>query len=121
MKTISTENQYQSVTNRIEELLLLVDNTTPKDNKHFVELDNLSDLVADYEQIHYPVAKPSLIDTIKLRMFEMDLSQKKLAELLDISSSRVSEYLRGKREISFITAKKLHQKLNIDAEIILQA
>ena len=121
MKTINNEKQYKIAEERIEDLLSVVDNMTPKDDVNFIELSLLSDIVADYEESQFPVAKPSLIDTIKLRMFEMNLSQKKLAELLEVSSSRVSEYLRGKREISLKTAKKLHQKLDIDAEIILQA
>ncbi len=121
MKSINNEKQYRIAEERIEALLSVVDNTTASDDVDFIELSLLSDIVADYEEAHFPVAKPSLIDTIKLRMFEMNLSQKKLAELLEVSSSRVSECLRGKREISLRTAKKLHQKLDIDAEIILQS
>ena len=86
---------------------------------NYIELDKLSNLVADYEEVYLPISKPSLIDTIKLRMFEMDLSQKKLADLLGVSASRISEYLAGKRNISFEVAKNIHKKLDIDAEIIL--
>jgi len=121
MKEIKNTRQYERALNRIEELLLLVDNNTPSSNADFMELDKLSDLVSDYEMVNFPVAKPSLIDIIKLRMFEMNLTQKSLAELLGVSSPRISEYLRGKREITLSLAKKLHKKLNIDAEIILQS
>jgi HTH-type transcriptional regulator/antitoxin HigA len=53
-------------------------------------------------------------------MFELRLKQKDLSVLLGVSSTRVSEYLSGKRPITPDVAKNLHKKLNIDAEIILQ-
>ena len=121
MKSITNEKQYKIAEERIEELLSKVDNAVSNDDVNFIELNLLSDMVADYEEAHFAIEKPSLIDTIKLRMFEMNLNQKKLAELLEVSSSRVSEYLRGKREIPLKIAKKLHHKLDIDADIILQA
>jgi len=121
MKEIKNTKQYESALQRIEELLLLVDNNTLSSKADFIELDQLSDLVSDYEVLNFPVDKPNLIDIIKLRMFEMNLNQKSLAELLGVSSPRISEYLRGKREITLSTAKQLHKKLNIDAEIILQS
>ncbi len=63
---------------------------------------------------------PSLLDVIKLRMFELDLKQKDLAKLLELPASRVSECLSGKKELTLKFAKALHQKLNIDSDIILQ-
>ncbi len=57
---------------------------------------------------------------IELRMFEMGLKRKDLAKLLNTSPSRISEYLNGKREITMKTAKSLHEKLNIDGDIILK-
>jgi len=59
MKTINNEKQYKIAEERIEELLTLVDNTTPNNDVYFIELSLLSDIVADYEA-HFPVAKPSL-------------------------------------------------------------
>lgn len=47
-----------------------VDNT-PTDDKNYLELDLLSDLVADYEEEYYPIAAPTLVETLKLRMYEM--------------------------------------------------
>jgi HTH-type transcriptional regulator / antitoxin HigA len=40
------------------------------DNPEFVMLDRLSDLVADYEDVNCKIETPSLIDVIKLRMYE---------------------------------------------------
>jgi len=43
------------------------------DAKGYVELNLLSDLLADYEEQNYAVKKSLLIDVIKLRMEEMGL------------------------------------------------
>jgi len=119
MAKIKTEKQYKGTTERIEELLKIVGNDMPVDDKNYIELDLLSDLVADYEEEYYPITAPTLVETIKLRMFEMNLTQLKLSELLGISPSRVSEYLSGKSEPTLKVAREISKKLNIDANIVL--
>ena len=78
MAKIKTEKQYKAACARVEELLKVVGNNTPTDDKNYLELDLISDLVADYEEEHFPVEAPSLVDVIKLRMYEMGLTQTKL-------------------------------------------
>ena len=56
---------------------------------------------------------------MKLRMFERGLNQKRLSELLGISTSRVSEYLTGKSEPTLKIARDISQKLDIDPVIVL--
>jgi len=114
-----TEKEYKKHLSRIEELLKIVDDKMSLTNPFYIELNYLSDLVASFEEENYPLEIPSLIDIIKLRMFELNLKQKDLANILQTSTSRISEYLSGKREITLPIAKKLHTDLNIDAEIIL--
>lgn len=116
---ITTEKEYNALVARVEELLQNPDNIENREAKGYVELTVLSDLVADYEEQYYPVEKPSLIDVIKLRMTEMKLNQKRLSELLGISSSRVSEYLNGKSEPPLQVAREISRKLNIEASIVL--
>lgn len=119
MAKIETEQQYNAACERVEELLQIVGNNTPTDDRNYIELDLISDLVADYEEEHYPIEAPSLIDVIKLRMYEMNLTQAKLSELLGVSPSRVSEYLSGKCEPTLKVAREISRKLNIDANIVL--
>ncbi|NEN21912.1 helix-turn-helix domain-containing protein [Cryomorpha ignava] len=119
MKNIS-DKAYLKANDRLEELLKQVSNDTPYDSPLLLELSDVSDVIEQYEEIHYPIELPTLNEMIELRMFEMNLKRKDLAELLNTSASRVSEYLNGKREITLKVAKDLHKKLNIDAEIILQ-
>lgn len=115
-----TELEYKKATTRIEELLKTVNDQTPEDNPLLQELVVLSDLVENYENEHYPIGMPSLKEVIELRMFERKLKQKDLADLLNTSTSRISEYLNGERDITIEIARALYKKLNIDSDIILQ-
>ena len=116
---ITTEKEYQVILERVETLLLNPDNIENQESKGYVELNILSDLVADYEEANYAVPKPTLVDVLKIRMVEMDLNQKLLSELLGVSTSRVSEYLTGKSEPTLKVARTISQKLGIDASIVL--
>jgi len=119
MAKITSEIAYKATMERIEELLPLVDDNTPSDNKNLIELELLSNLVADYEDEHYPIKTPSLLEVLKLRMYEMGLNQNKLSELLNVSPSRISEYLSGKSEPTLKIAREISKKLNIDSDIVL--
>jgi len=116
---IKNEKQYDAACRRIEDLLKVVGNETPSNDVNFIELDLLSDLVADYEEVKYPVKEPILSDVIKLRMFEMGINQNKLSDLLGVSPSRISEYLSGKSEPTLQVARNISRKLNINASVVL--
>ncbi len=119
MAELKTENQYEVLLERIEELLPLINNETPASDRNLIELDIIADLVEEYEEKHYPVYVPTLPEVLRLRMAEMGLSQKALAELLGVSPSRISEYMTGKAEPTLKVARLLNQKLDIDADLIL--
>jgi HTH-type transcriptional regulator/antitoxin HigA len=119
MTIIKNKLEFDAASSRIEELLKLVDNSTPASDNYLLELDLLSNLVAEYEEVYSPLNTPSLPDIIRLRMYEMNISQLKLSELIGVSPSRVSEYLSGKAEPTLRAAREISRKLNIDANIIL--
>ncbi len=52
---ITTEDQYYSCLSRIEELLPIVNDDTPKDDPNCIELNRIASLVEEYEDIHYPI------------------------------------------------------------------
>ncbi len=114
-----TEKQYKVSCERIEELLQIVGNETSENDRNFIELDFLSVLVADYEEKYFPVVSPNLEDVLKLRMYELGITQNKLAEILEVSPSRISEYLNGKSEPTLKVARTISKKLNIDATVVL--
>lgn len=119
MKKI-THKEYIKAVLRLEQLLELEKCAELESVTHNLELIEVSDIIEAYEEVHFPVGLPSLIEVIELRMFELGLKRKDLALLLNTSASRISEYLNGKREITLEVAKGLHKKLNIDSDIILQ-
>lgn len=119
MAQIKSEAAYRAAMHRIDELLQLVNDNTPEDDPNYLELDMISDMVEEYEDIHYPISKPSLIDIIKLRLYEMGITQSKLAELLGLSNARVSEILNGKSEPSLKIGRELSRQLNIDPAVVL--
>jgi len=58
MTETENELQYKASMERIEELLPLVTDETPLTDKNLMELEWLSNLVADYEEAHYPIIIP---------------------------------------------------------------
>lgn len=119
MAQIKSEKEYRKLMQRIDELIEVVDDDTPKDDINYIELNLISDLVEEYEDIHYPIGKPSLTDIIKLRLYEMGITQAKLAELLNISPASVSDIIHGKCEPTLKVARGLCQKLNISPAVVL--
>lgn len=120
MEKLITYQAYVHANFCLEELINLVDDSTPENDLLAIELIEVSNIIEAYEEIHRPIRLPSLIEVIELRMFEMNLKKKDLAVLLSTSASRISDYLSGKREITLNVAKALRHKLNIDSDIILQ-
>jgi HTH-type transcriptional regulator/antitoxin HigA len=95
------------------------DALTPEEDD---ELARISMLIEQYEAVHYPMPfKPKTIqEMMELKMFEQKLKQKDLAQLLEITENRLSEVLNGKRKVNLDLAKRLHQRLHIDATFILE-
>ena len=54
MKTIKNETEYKVIMQRIEELIKLTDDDTPKTDKNLVELDTLCGLAEEYENTLFP-------------------------------------------------------------------
>ena len=119
MTRIENETQYRWALERVEQLLPLVKDDTPLTDANSIELELISGLVADYADEHYSIGAPTLVDVIKLRMYEMGINQSALAKMIGVSPSRISEYLSGKKQPTLTQGRKLSQKLNIDPAIIL--
>lgn len=123
METIKTkienEAQYEWAMGRIDELLPKVNDETPGDDPNSIELYLLSALVEEYEDVHYPIGTPSLIDILKLRMYEMGLSQAALAKKIGVSPSRICDFLSGKSEPTMQVGRRISKELNIDPAIVL--
>lgn len=82
----------------------------------------LSNIVTEYERAHHPLPgcfSSLLIDKIYDKMKEMFITQKELAEMLNITESRMSSILNGKRQINLKIAQEIRNKLGISADFIM--
>lgn len=114
-----TKEQYEFALARVEELLPLVDDNIPANDKNAVELSVMSDIVIAYEKEHYPIEKPTVAELIELYLEEKGMSQKQLAIEIGISPSRVNDYIAGRSEPTLKTAHLLCRVLNIPPAAML--
>jgi len=71
---IQTEKEYNIIVKKIEVLLQNPDTIENHEAREYVERNILADLVSDFEERYYPIKKPTLIETMKLRMYERGLN-----------------------------------------------
>lgn len=114
-----SKNQYEYSLQRIEELLPLVTDETPLNDKNAIELTIVSDVVEAYEKIHFPIAKPTIGELIKLSLEENGMTQKQLAEKIGVSPSRVNDYISGRAEPTLRVARAICVILGIAPAAIL--
>lgn len=101
--------------------LLLKRGFTNLSPDELVKLEALGNEVAVFEKEHYAIPAPeSLTEMIELRMYELKLNQKSLAERMSISPAKLSLILNGKQEPDLFFLKQCKKVLNIPAEFILE-
>lgn len=115
IKPIKTEEDYIEALKKVDELWDAEPGTPEGD-----ESEVWCTLVEAYEKIHYPIEKPDPIEAIKFRLDQMGLTEKDLSKILG-SRSRKHDILSGKRKLSLKMIRKLHEQLNIPAEILIAA
>ena len=58
---IKNKTAYNAIMARIDKLVEMVDDNTLSTDKHYIELDSLTDLIVAYEKEHFSIGKPTLI------------------------------------------------------------
>ena len=114
-----TKEQYEFALARIEELLPIVDDSTPANDRNAIELTMMSDVVIDYEKEHFPISKPTVAQLIQLSLEEKQMSQKQLAAEIGVSTSRISDYVSGRAEPTLKIARLLCTTLGITPAAML--
>lgn len=115
-----SKEQYEFALNRIEELLPLVTDETPTNDKNSIELTLMSDIVEAYEKKHYPIGKPTVAELIELSLDDKNMTQKQLATEIGVSPSRINDYIAGRSEPTLKVARLLCRTLNIAPAAMLQ-
>lgn len=107
MKPIRNEEDYDKALLRLDEVFDAKAGTPESD-----EADVLAWLINEYESRTHP------IEAIKIRMEEMQLKQKDLVQALG-GKNRVSEVLNRKRKLNLQMVRKLRDRLNLSAELLI--
>jgi HTH-type transcriptional regulator / antitoxin HigA len=114
IRPIKTEADYDAALARAAELMDAEEGTPDAD-----ELDVLATLIEAYEDEHYPMGLSDPIEAIKARMEREGLTRKDLEPMIG-SRTRVAEVLNRKRNLSIGMIRRLHAKLGISAEVLIQ-
>ncbi|KQS31044.1 type II toxin-antitoxin system HigA family antitoxin [Dyadobacter sp. Leaf189] len=113
LKLIKTEEQYRTSLKRLGEVF-----NAPVGSPESDEADVLALLVGAYEDEYYPIGEPDPIETIKIRMEEMQLKQIDLAEAVG-GKSRVSEILNKKRKLTVDMIRNLSVLLHVSVSSLI--
>ncbi|MFN3639647.1 MAG: type II toxin-antitoxin system HigA family antitoxin [Flavobacterium sp.] len=117
LRPIKNEQQYDK---SLERVYKLMQKELKPESKESDELEILSILIKEYENEFHPIAQPGPLEAIKFRMDQMNISEAELSKILG-ARSRKSEILSGKRKLSLAMIRRLKEKLNIPAEVLIQA
>ncbi|MDR3118846.1 MAG: helix-turn-helix domain-containing protein [Mediterranea sp.] len=115
-----TKEQYEFALARVEELLPLVDDNIPANDKKALELSVMSNLVIAYEKEHCSVEKPTVSELIVLSLEEKGITKSELARNIGVSPSRISDYISGRSEPTLRLARLLCMELNIPPAAMLR-
>ncbi|HEX5150073.1 MAG TPA: helix-turn-helix domain-containing protein [Parafilimonas sp.] len=122
---IRTKKQYEQVMAMIENHL---DKATAGggfdslDRKETAELKKLSLLAEQYEdEVLKIMPLPVTIENVvSVKMQELNITQAKLAEMLNIGTAKLSQILNNKRKPDVPFLKAIHEKLGVDGNFILE-
>jgi HTH-type transcriptional regulator / antitoxin HigA len=115
IKPIKTEQDYNQALQRLE-IIFEAKSGTPEGD----ELEVLGILIDQYENNHFPVGLPDPIEAIKFRMEQLGYNQSDLADIVGLKS-HTSEILNRKRKLSLEMIRRLHDRLNIPTDVLIQA
>lgn len=113
IKPIKNDEQYYKALERLEDIFDAAANSPEGD-----EAEILSILIENFENEHFPIDAPDPIEAIRIRMEEMDLKQKDLVPFFG-SKSKTSEVLNRKQKLTLDMIRKLTEKLNISANVLI--
>lgn len=114
---IKTEKQYNKTLDLINEIMKKGENNVSA--KELETLQTLTDEVKEYENQYYQFPAPkTIIEMVKIKMFEKDMSQTELSKKTDIPLPKLNQILKGNRKPDLDFLKGIYNTLNIPADFI---
>ena len=122
---IRTQKQYEQVMALIETYLTKATNGggfSSLSKTENAELKKLSTLAEQYEdEVLNVMPLPVTIENVvSVKMQELNITQAKLAEMLNIGTAKLSQILNSKRKPDVPFLKAIHEKLGVDGNFILE-
>lgn len=122
---IRNEAQYNQVMALIEKFIAKATDSGGFNFLSSTEKDELGALSLLAEQYEDDVLKlmplPVTINSVvQYKIKELNLTQVKLAEMLGLGTSKLSQILNGKREPDVMFLKAVHTKLGISGDFLLE-
>ena len=114
VKPIKTEKDYDTALKAIERFW-----GAPESSPEGDLLEVLVTLVEAYERKHYPIDIPDPLDAIRFRLEQLGADYGSLVGIIG-HRTRVYEVMRGDRPLSLNMIRRLHQKFQIPAEILIK-
>lgn len=116
LRPLRTEEDHKAA---LREVSACFDNEPAPGTPDGDRFEILLTLVEAYEAKHYPIDLPDPVEAIKFRMDQAGLTPKDLVPVIG-RLNRVYEILNRKRPLTLNMIWKLHEKLGIPAECLIQ-
>jgi HTH-type transcriptional regulator/antitoxin HigA len=115
IKVIKNKRQYKQYLHWVDELInkRVKKNTTQGD-----QLELLLLLIKHYENEHYAIDYPDIVDIIKLKMIEKGIRNKDLIGKIG-SKGYISSILNKRKPLTLEIAKIFKKELDISADLLL--
>jgi len=114
IKPIKSDRDYRRALKEIDRLMDARPNTREGDR-----LDVLATLVEAWEEKHDAIDPPDPVEAIRFAMEQRGLTRRDLEPLIG-SRARVAEVLNGRRRLTLPMIRRLHERLGIPAESLIQ-
>ena len=113
LKPIRTEENYLLALAEVDKIFHAKPNTAEGDR-----LEMLLMLIEKYESQHFPIAPPDPIEAIKFRMEQLGMTASELGAVIGYRGC-ADEILTRKRKLSLPIIRRLCEKLQIPAEVLV--
>lgn len=114
LASIKSEEQLAQAQDVVDRLLAKGD----LDDGEETYLDALSDLVAAFEDIHYPIEPASDADMLRHLLDAKGVTQAELSRDTRLAKSTISEVLSGKKPFSRQMLRKLADYFQVDVSVL---
>ena len=114
LTSLKSEEQFQDAQAVIDELLAKGKLRVGEE----MYLDALSDLVASYEDVHYPIEPASDADMLRHLMEAKGVTQAEIHRDTGLAKSSISEVLAGRKNFSRQMIHKLADYFKVDVSVL---